>query len=869
MAPAKNKKPRSNESLRKGGKSFDDLPSRMTNNNSNVNNNINNNGNNSNNSNDHLKAPPKAEANGKNRLTPPRDRHAQTGSNYVPPPRNVPAPRREFIPAPAVEESHSPSSGRLVFQTPAPRREFIPAPVVEESHSPSSGRPVFQTPSGRPYIAPSMNFSPVAASFTPSSSKSDTLAIQMLEQKWANETVSGQRQVQQAAGWNTTVTSFFPSNSRGPGNAFSFLNTGSQGQNEAGSPTSAGPEPQSAENSIPSTELGPKGDEYGASKWVPPHQRKKRKSEEIVDLPADLFEDVDEYSEPSKSFPDQHYPPQVSFSAGNRFPTQPPAPQVPVLAVFENGMRKTEGRGKMTTDYIGVVLPLTEDYRPTADAPATAPWLKPGKDYHLISDGMERLSTELADFIDYMGRKPMEITARNSFTLKIVSAIRGFFPLPGHDVKLYGSDAVSLALPTSDIDLMINAPSLHSSNPYMAKELKIRALYDLEQHFRDVGLCLESHVRDEAHIPILEMRCPTSTLEVDLSFEEPYSAPALQEVMEWNNHYGHRDLIRLLLPLKHALNMRKLGLAEATSPYQGGTGSYILLCMVIVFLETRLKELMRMWNALGQKGNVGKIFLHLLKFWGEEFDYETQAVSVTPPAIIPKSPFLPAFIFEVRSPYDGTTNIANGAFAIKHIKETLKHFYDALKEGVMHVRMTRQSRPAGAPPVHDLGILGSILGANYSNFERRRKLVSQYSLIDGPGPHRQQLTFYSDAEAFGQILDFEQAYMQISSFYSPQDARAYLQPQNDHQPTYMSTQAVLSPQDARVYLQMQDEDHQADRDVQAFSQQQEKEKQSCSERNAPLPPQDAKASVEEQQKSIDEAIARLPPHLRAMSGSLV
>jgi DNA polymerase sigma len=48
-----------------------------------------------------------------------------------------------------------------------------------------------------------------------------------------------------------------------------------------------------------------------------------------------------------------------------------------------------------------------------------------------------------------------------------------------------------------------------------------------------------------------------------------------------------------------------------------------------------------MWTALGQTASIGRLFLALLKFWGEDFNYETQAISVNPPAIIPKSPSLP------------------------------------------------------------------------------------------------------------------------------------------------------------------------------------------------------------------------------------
>jgi len=179
-----------------------------------------------------------------------------------------------------------------------------------------------------------------------------------------------------------------------------------------------------------------------------------------------------------------------------------------------------------------------------------------------------RLSNELTAFVDYMARTSSEINARNYFTQSVISAIDAYFSQTDHSVRLYGSDATSLGLPLSDIDLMIAAPSLEHRNPYYTRELKIQALRDIQKVCNRTGFHLISTIREEALVPILEIEDISTGLEMDISFEEPHSAQGLEDVKSWCAHYGHRELISLYLPLKHALNMRKLGFGSATTPYQ-------------------------------------------------------------------------------------------------------------------------------------------------------------------------------------------------------------------------------------------------------------------------------------------------------------
>jgi len=114
------------------------------------------------------------------------------------------------------------------------------------------------------------------------------------------------------------------------------------------------------------------------SLWIPP-RRRKRKSAEITVLPGTL-EGAAEGLKKSKVPPDQPSEEQRQ---------QQQSQQLTVNAIFENGMRKTAGRGRMNSDYTGVVLPLMDEYAATPQRPAQAPWMAKVKN-NGFGSGMER-----------------------------------------------------------------------------------------------------------------------------------------------------------------------------------------------------------------------------------------------------------------------------------------------------------------------------------------------------------------------------------------------------------------------------------------------------------------------------------------------
>lgn len=151
---------------------------------------------------------------------------------------------------------------------------------------------------------------------------------------------------------------------------------------------------------------------------------------------------------------------------------------------------------------------------------------------------------------------------------RAMCTINNFFRKPNHLVTLYGSDATGMGLPTCDIDLMITAPSLESSNPYIVRDEKIEVLRKMQEHFASLGISKSSNVRDTAAVPLLEITDLQSGLDIDISFDEHQAASSLAEIDHWKHIYGEPQIRELVLLLKHALGMRKLGYGTAVMPYQ-------------------------------------------------------------------------------------------------------------------------------------------------------------------------------------------------------------------------------------------------------------------------------------------------------------
>jgi hypothetical protein len=137
--------------------------------------------------------------------------------------------------------------------------------------------------------------------------------------------------------------------------------------------------PQARRQSVLS---GPGTTTENTSSWTSPHRR-NCESPVIAVLPGVLDEAAGDSKE--SEAPQDHPSEQQQRQSQQQSQSQ----ETTVNAIYENGMRKTAGRGRMTTDYTGIVLPLMDEYVPTLQKPAQAPWMAKVRSDRFGS-GMER-----------------------------------------------------------------------------------------------------------------------------------------------------------------------------------------------------------------------------------------------------------------------------------------------------------------------------------------------------------------------------------------------------------------------------------------------------------------------------------------------
>lgn len=182
-----------------------------------------------------------------------------------------------------------------------------------------------------------------------------------------------------------------------------------------------------------------------------------------------------------------------------------------------------------------------------------------------LQDNLIRLDVEISDFIAYMDRTSEEEIARQDvirrLSREIVKALGDMEVNFGTNIRVevYGSEGTRLALPLSDIDLMIVTPDLmtllpNPLNPYEAKIRKEMFLQQLKD--RLVFSSAVSHTTFRpATIPLLKLEDAHTSLEVDVSFAEEYADAALAQIKAWKTEHGI-ELEILVKLLKHALSMR-------------------------------------------------------------------------------------------------------------------------------------------------------------------------------------------------------------------------------------------------------------------------------------------------------------------------
>ncbi|CAD7704632.1 unnamed protein product, partial [Ostreobium quekettii] len=226
---------------------------------------------------------------------------------------------------------------------------------------------------------------------------------------------------------------------------------------------------------------------------------------------------------------------------------------------------------------------------------------------------------------------------------------------PNSKTILFGSQASSLSLPGSDMDVVILGAGRDICAPAesfttVEKNAVVQKLGMLLENLKRRGLVAgRGRVLASAKVPIVKvlMRLGSKALSVDISMGVKNGAAAVELIQSYV--MGMPTVRPLVVVLKAILKERNLN-----EVYSGGISSYVLFNMVVSHLVSEghqsnlsnaplLSSVARQIDFL-QKGlrevehDLGRLLVRFLKRFGNFFQYDTMAVSIRGgSAIVPKA----------------------------------------------------------------------------------------------------------------------------------------------------------------------------------------------------------------------------------------
>jgi len=233
-------------------------------------------------------------------------------------------------------------------------------------------------------------------------------------------------------------------------------------------------------------------------------------------------------------------------------------------------------------------------------------------------------------------------------------------------------------LPTSDIDLVVFGDVGDT----------IAALFALAEHICEEGLCEveDMTVLAQARVPIIHFIDAKTRCGVDVSINVNVGVMHTSLIKNYLQQF--KPLKPLLLVLKFFLHQHALN-----EPYTGGLGSYGLTLMLVNFLQLSCQNLelpskeketegskvdpLLKDNNCGDE-NLGDLLMRFLCFYGKDFDFFRNVISVHNGRCLPKidnsewwaTPWIPV----IADPLFPENNVARTTYKICEIKQA---FYEA------------------------------------------------------------------------------------------------------------------------------------------------------------------------------------------------
>ncbi|KAK6524992.1 hypothetical protein TWF281_011882 [Arthrobotrys megalospora] len=349
------------------------------------------------------------------------------------------------------------------------------------------------------------------------------------------------------------------------------------------------------------------------------------------------------------------------------------------------------------------------------------PWLRPNS----ITDHSNSLYTsvwlhkEIVDFHDYIRPQQYEHIVRHDLVRRLRELIQSRFE--DADIQAFGSFAAEIYLPTSDMDIvLLSRQYLETSRPKYDSVQEIRKLARILRN-SDIPQSGSLIPILSAKVPIIKYKDRLTGLSVDISFENPSGLIAIRTFNQWREIYP--EMPKLALLLKQFLAIR--GINE---PFNGGLGSFSLICMIVSMLQLMPEASSGNWHG-GENVALGRALMEFLDLYGSKFNTEATGIRVRTPGYFQKSRrrefFNPGkpYLLAIEDPNDPSNNISKATYRIIDIQKHFANTYRELSNRMNHL--------------HDMpfdlrkyeSVLAPVVGGfDYSPIIKQRRLMQQVFL---------------------------------------------------------------------------------------------------------------------------------------------
>eukprot|EP00730_Choanoeca_flexa_P016790 TRINITY_DN8000_c1_g3_i1.p1 TRINITY_DN8000_c1_g3~~TRINITY_DN8000_c1_g3_i1.p1 ORF type:complete len:387 (+),score=63.97 TRINITY_DN8000_c1_g3_i1:127-1287(+) len=310
------------------------------------------------------------------------------------------------------------------------------------------------------------------------------------------------------------------------------------------------------------------------------------------------------------------------------------------------------------------------------------------------------LHQEIVDFYEYIQPTEAEMTMRGEVVGRIVDVVTGIWPKA--EVKVFGSFATGLLLPTSDVDLVVIGSWPKPPLNTLAKALKA------------AKLVTDMQVIAKARVPIIKFRDRATSVHVDISFNMPTGpedALVIQQKMK------ELPAIRpLVLILKQFLMERSLN-----EVFTGGLGSYAIFLMVLSFLQMRPA-------VTNSRSNLGVLLLEFLELYGCDLNYEKVGICVrkegkyfAKSSHVFKNKGKPDYLC-IENPREPDLDVTWNSYNIQQIRTCFQHAYYTLS-APLRTRYPKSYRVPGS-------LLAPILHISQDTLDYRAWVERNFSGLD-------------------------------------------------------------------------------------------------------------------------------------------